>query len=527
MKRFLLLASSALLLLAIAPSIATAQNNIYQVKKSLVSNVQFHTTNYGIFGLNVFDSQPDFTVPRGSNKTYFFGSGLWVGAKKPVSTDGGITFENKKLSFITYNPNSGRSWAYPGTYRDATPATIVQPILYHSEEFNRTTGEELNPATSAKWPLWLAPGEETSPLYPGTPFLYSIPSPNDRPAFMNGVDEQFFSYYHDNSLGDYELGFQQAKDLGFPIGLQITQNVYAWKPGDLRENVVVIQYEVENVSNETLRDCYLSQVLDPDIGFAGNDRVSFYDANPLLHAGIIWSEDEGVDYGTLAMIMLEAPVVDANGFVDPNRRSLFRSSTDVNSFINWSIDEDPATPEERYDYIASKRLDLDNGPGDKRVLMGTKPFNMAPGDKAHFAIAFAVLEGVTPNSALEKKGSEAQTDAIPELEALATTLNREYYETSFQTSSVKDWEVSTLAAHIWPNPAKEEAVLRMNLTERSDLSIQIVDNLGRTLRTQQQGNVEAGEKTFRLDLAGLHNGSYLVVLEAGTERQTLRFNVVQ
>ncbi|MGE3801350.1 MAG: hypothetical protein AB7H80_10040, partial [Candidatus Kapaibacterium sp.] len=419
MKRFLLIASGALLLLAIAPSMTTAQNNIFQSKKSLVSNVEFYTSNYGIFGLNVFDPKPDFTVPRGSNKNYFFGSGLWVGAEKRVSTNGGITFENKKLSFITYNPNSGRSWAYPGPYHEVATPTIAEPVLYHSEEFNRTTGEALNPSVTAKWPLWLAPGEDISPLYPGTPFLYGIPSPGDRPAFMNGVDEQFFSYYHDKSLQNYEIGFREAQALGFPIGLQITQNVYAWKPGDLRENVVVIQYEVENVSNETLRGCYLSQVLDPDIGNAANDRVSFYDANPLLHAGIIWSENEGVDYGTLAIIMLEAPVVDGNGFVDENNRSLFRSSTDVNSFINWTIDIDPTTPEERYDFMASGQLDSDNGPGDKRVLMGTKPFNMGPGDKAHFAIAFAVLEGVTPDGTLEKKGPGAQATTLPELEALA------------------------------------------------------------------------------------------------------------
>ncbi|MGE3800865.1 MAG: T9SS type A sorting domain-containing protein, partial [Candidatus Kapaibacterium sp.] len=150
-----------------------------------------------------------------------------------------------------------------------------------------------------------------------------------------------------------------------------------------------------------------------------------------------------------------------------------------------------------------------------------------PGDKAHFAIAFAVLEGVTPDGTLEKKGPGAQATTLPELEALATKLHREYYETNFQTSSVRDWEASTLAAQIWPNPAKDQATVRMNLNERSDVSIQIVDNLGRTLRTQQQGNVEAGEKAFQLDFAGLQNGSYLVVVEAGTERQTLRVNVVE
>ena len=527
MRHHLSIACGLLLLYGLAPVESRGQDPIFEVGKSQISNVEFYTTNYGIFGLNPLDPYATFTVPRGSKQDYMFGSGLWVGARKPVSTDGGITFEEKKLSFITYNPNSGKSWAYPGTYHQTGTPTIAQPILYNSVNFDRTTGEELVPRTWAKWPLWMKSGEKTSPLFPGNVFLYGLPASNDRPAFMDGVDEQFFSYYHDKNLAVYEIGASQAQAFGYPIGLQITQNIYAWKRWDVRQNVVVIQYEVENMSNETLRDCYLAQVADPDIGSAINDRVSYYDANPLIHAGIAWSEQESADYGTLAMIMLEAPVVDAEGFVDESRRALFRSSDDVHTFINWIVDIDPGNHEERYDFMAEERRDRDNGPGDKRILMGSKPFNMRPGDKAHFAIAFAVLEGITPDGTLEVKGDKVQAGEIPALEELAATLHKEYYETSFLTSSVNHLEEVESGLRIWPNPAGDETTVRIDLSERSDVSLHIVDNLGRTVRTFVHSNEEPGERTFHLDLDNLESGSYLLSIDAGNEHRTARLNLVR
>ena len=188
---------------------------------------------------------------------------------------------------------------------------------------------------------------------------------------------------------------------------------------------------------------------------------------------------------------------------------------------------DPRTPEERYQFISTGSLDGDNGPGDKRVLMGTKPFSLRPGDKAHFAIAFVVLEGVTPNGTPSGKGNAPQTGTIPELETLATALHRQYYETSFQTSSVDDPETSELAARILPNPAEGETTIRMTLNERSDVSINLVDNLGRTVRSIRQPNVEAGQRTFRLDLADLPTGAYLVAIEAGGERRSTQLQVLR
>ena len=512
-----------LLLYITLPLSIAAQSNSFETKESQISNVEFYTSNYGIFGLDIANTKSGFHVPRGSDKNYLFGSGLWFGAKKTVSKDGGTTYEEAKLSFITYNPNSGRSWATPGEFFETLPRSKVLPIVYHSIEHNQETGQMLNGNGFPWWPLASKPGEQVTPLNPGH---FSL---DGGAAFMPGVDEQFFSYYSDNTLSQYEVGATQAQALGFPIGLQIQQNVYAWKPGDLRENVVVLQYEIENVSNKTLRDCYIAQTLDPDIGAAANDRASFYSIDPLLHAGIVWSEQSAgdQDYGTLAIIMLEAPVVDGDGFVNNSNRALFRSSGEVHSFINWIVDTEPHTVQERYDFLAYGKRDRDIGPGDKRVLIGTEPFNMAPGDKAHFAIALAVLEGVRPNVTEEEKENEVQTEAIPELESLSKTLHQEYYETHFQTSSVEDNRTQELTAQLWPNPTSTEATIHMILEERADVSIQVIDNLGREVHVLSLTNRQPGPLSHRLDLERLESGSYVVSVKAGNYHKTMQLSVVR
>lgn len=506
-----------------------------EILKSEISNVEFFASNYGVFGLDPQFTNKGLVVPRGSRKPYLYGSGIWFGARKQVSHDGGTTFEEEKLSFICYNPNTATSWATPGEFDGATPA--ADPILYHSTDYNQMTGTSIASASDPNWPLWLLPGEWTDPFYPGT----FVPRNADRtagggysrPAFMWGVHEQFFSRYHDGDLERYEIGEAQARDLGYPLGLQIQENVYAWSPGDPRQNVVILQYEITNISNDELRDCHIAQIVDFDIGAADNDRMTFYrlEERPELHTGIAWTEAEPTDYGVLAMVMLEAPVTDGEGFVDPNRRRLFLTDGRVGAFRNWSMEINPATPEERYDFMAENLLDADAGPGDRRALMGTESFHMAPGDRAYVAFAFAVLEGVTVNGAEIAKGPALQAGSIPELEGLVETLHEQYYETGFQeqASSTRDPVKridAGLAAEICRNAGSDDATLRVTLGDRADLVIRIVDNLGRVVGTDRIADA-GGTLSHRIDLHELESGSYLVSVEAGVYRTSLRMNVVR
>jgi hypothetical protein len=86
-----------------------------------VSNIEFFSSNYGIFGLNVIGNQAGGIWPRGSNKAYIFGGGIWFGARKVARDTSGQIIKTsegidslRKMAVISYNPNSGASWMVPG-----------------------------------------------------------------------------------------------------------------------------------------------------------------------------------------------------------------------------------------------------------------------------------------------------------------------------------------------------------------------------------------------------------------------------
>ncbi len=180
--------------------------------------------------------------------------------------------------------------------------------------------------------------------------------------------------------------------------------------------------------------------------------------------------------------------------------------------------------------MAAGVLDGDTGPGDKRALIGSKPFNMAPGDKAYFTLALAVLEGVSVNGT-EIKGPVPQGTQIPELETLVQRLHEQYYVTGFSGSVSSATESDNgkvvLAAAVSPNPGADNALLTLTLAEPSDLRIRIIDNLGRTVRTEQLNDLTPGTVRHPLDLGTIPSGSYLVSVETGAEQRSLRLTVVR
>ena len=302
--------------------------------------------------------------------------------------------------------------------------------------------------------------------------------------------------------------------------------MFSWKPDLDNQNVVILQYQIVNASNDSLRDCYVAQATDFDIGQLDNDHMRFYFARPKLRTGIAWTDPEQEDYGALALIILEAPVTDSVGFVDNANRQLFYSSGAVGSFIDWTDENDPHTPQERYDFMASGKIDGDSGAGDKRVLMGSEKFNMAPGDTAFFAFAFAVIDGIDPSRTQRGKGAMIFSDQIPELEQLTSRLLEQYYITGFNHTTTSVW--GQLREHqsefdptpkIRPNPTNGDAILSATLNTAG--------NLGRTVRTETFTTTQTGELEHSLLLTGLPQGSYFVTITCGAKRHTVRLNIVR
>lgn len=377
------------------------------LRRNTVSKVQFMITNYGIFGLDVARNQGGGFWPRGSGNEYIFGGGIWFGA---IKVKDGVP---RKLSVISYNPNSGASWMTPGSIDDGeqadrTPDAVLKNRVYMSTDFIRANGIPRNATDGPNWPIWDSDPNDTlanrSVIKDRTRYLghyiNDISKRNSStypkgPAFIS--QEDIFTIYKDTDLRAYELGEDAAKNEGYPLRLQFEQTVYTWGFGEYA-NFYFIRFNIINRSSDTLYECWMAPAFDFDLAYvlnaqsgAGNDRVSYYFSDTTLNLAYQWTNtdrgERGRRFGYVGMTFLESPAVDGQGFIRHDKLYYtLPEQLGLQTFRNWVIDVDPKTPIERYDFMASRARDGDTGPGDKRFLMATGPFNMVPGDTARVVV---------------------------------------------------------------------------------------------------------------------------------------------
>ncbi len=423
------------------------------LQQNTVSNLQFYTTNYGIFGLNTaaLSNQGGGYWPRGSVNQYIFGGGIWFGCRKTL-TDTSST--PRSLCSITYNPNSGKGWYVPGRIYEEGPQPdklaaynmdadlndVDSYRLYFSTDYNRASGEALDGLErTPNWPIWDDGGKEDT-LKVDRYFGHYIEEKSRRnretyskgPAFISGED--IFATYKDTDLSRYEDGPAKARAAGYPLYLQYEQWIYSWGFGDYRD-FIFLRYDITNYSPDTLRDCYLAPVLDVDLGRApytsygaANDRTRFYKEDSTLNLAVQWTNTDrgelGYGFGYLGFDFLESPAVvtyydsievtrpdsttyikvvknndnwtEESGLPMPNTirkdKKWYTNEEQLGlvTMNNWNIADDKIQHADRYNYLARGVLDEDNGPGDKRFMMATGPFHVLPKDTFRTVVAIVL-----------------------------------------------------------------------------------------------------------------------------------------
>lgn len=425
------------------------------VQENTVSSIQFYTTNYGIFGYDVKNSRGGGYWPRGSVNQYVFAGGVWFAAMKPHYEDGSM----RKYVSITYNPNNGNSWMVPGRIEDG-PLEYTDKYkehrVYFSTDFNAGEGTPFDANDGPNWPVWDASQNETDTLKANRYFGYYVYDNTLRkrstypkgPAFIS--QEDIFCVFKDTDLSNYDGGAGRRSQEGYPLKLQFEHTIYSWGFGDYKD-FIFLRYDIQNKSSDTLFNCWLAPVLDIDIGLkqnsqqaASNDRVDFYRPDESLNLAYQWSNPDmregGRGFGYLGFDFLESPAVKKiegtidttiNGvsgnycwqcsnwetiqgsevctekiyfmsseadFVRKDKRAYSnREQLGLVTFRNWPIELDPKEDDERYNFISAKVKDGDNGPGDKRFMMATGPFNVMPGDTVRTVYAIILANPAVQN----------------------------------------------------------------------------------------------------------------------------------
>lgn len=376
---------------------------VFDVQKNTISNIDFYTSNYGIFGLDVARSLGGGVWPRGSQNQYIFGGGIWFAAKKPYKPHPDSAETMRKYVIVSYNPNSGKSWLVPGRIEDGdylNKDDIYKYRTVFSIDF-KGDGTPIQANDKYNWPIWDDSPEDTLKLnrYFGH-FIYQDGMRNTTsypkgPAFISGED--IFATFKDTDLNYYEGGVSKMTQYGYPLRIQFEKTIYSWGFGDYKD-FIFLRYDMINKSGQDLEECWLAPVMDVDIalttnsrGGASNDRVKYYDKEDTLNLAVQWSNSDAGErnrgFGYLGFDFLESPAVDQSGYIRKDKR-FYNNKEQIGlvTFRNWSIEEDKQESEERYNYIASSIRDGDTGPGDKRFLMATGPFSMRSGDTARVVV---------------------------------------------------------------------------------------------------------------------------------------------
>jgi hypothetical protein len=95
------------------------------------------------------------------------------------------------------------------------------------------------------------------------------------------------------------------------------------------------------------------------------------------------------------------------------------------------------------------------------------------------------------------------------------------------TTAVEQITEANINSNIYPNPAVDEAMLSFSLGSQSNVTITIVDGLGRTVSTVADKSMNAGMQSVSINTAGLATGVYNVMIHTDGGTFTQRMSVVK
>ena len=90
------------------------------------------------------------------------------------------------------------------------------------------------------------------------------------------------------------------------------------------------------------------------------------------------------------------------------------------------------------------------------------------------------------------------------------------------TNEIVDQSIS----RIYPNPTSGLTNIEINLEESSDVNLQVLDLMGRTITSQNLGTL-SGNNRMVYDVSELNDGIYLFRVTAGDKVATKKITVVK
>ncbi|MFZ4771630.1 MAG: T9SS type A sorting domain-containing protein [Ferruginibacter sp.] len=107
-----------------------------------------------------------------------------------------------------------------------------------------------------------------------------------------------------------------------------------------------------------------------------------------------------------------------------------------------------------------------------------------------------------------------------------TTFLRDSIVNILNSSSLNSYSLLTTSLKFYPNPASDALYIELNLKEKSQITLEIIDITGRKINTIINEKLAAGAFAPKADISFLQNGSYFLKLTTQGVVSTKSFNIL-
>ena len=373
-----------------------------------VNSINMWVTNYGSFAWDIAGGPAGLVYPKGTAKTAVFASGLWLGATVGAEVRTTVAEYSQE-----YDPGIMIGGTYDNPNRPEYKVYKVARFTGNPEDTAHVTRVSSYPDDELVHHAWSEYVAGAAPF--GAPLrTYRLPYQDVvAPADTDSVDvvgpdvlgdQMLWCVYNDANPAVH----QNMKTA--PLGVEVQQTTFGFNRQGALGNTVFVKFKIINKGANTLDNMFASLWSDPDLGGASDDLVG---CDTTLSLGFCYNATNNDQlYGA------EPPAVGYDFFLGPvNALGDTLPLTSFNKYINGT---DPGAFDETYNYMqgflpdGSDLIDpltglvtkffhpgdpvtgsgwLDSNPADRRFLLNSGPFTMAPGDTQEVVGAIIIGQG--------------------------------------------------------------------------------------------------------------------------------------
>jgi hypothetical protein len=531
-------------------------------------NTTFRTD--GTFNLDKITFTSDvagfiWPVSAASRLTADFATGLWIGAKVGTAHElrTAIAFYNSHFTpgNIPVQGQVPPSSVCNDPLFKGYHVQLTDPNLTNGGSVVKNAGGREYTITYDAWSTW--------PVDKGAPYVEVNAIPGYQPGFnadRPGIgettarpDEIVFMMYMDytnctNALHTSDVSLPGGT---LPLGAEVQQIAFAFNTPGIT-NLYFTKWKITNRSSNTWDSTYISIVDDADIGDGSDDAAG---CDSVKGIGFIYNADNSdAVYGSappvIAYKMLQGPMVYTGIQTDTAKlpygnyvgyKVLGLSGYNVFANSNDPCLGDPSTAAAGYDfmrgrngcgnaminYVTNKPTNFkysgdavnrsgwfDSTSGDKRQLMNSGPFTLAPG----------ATQNIVTGSVIGRGASNYASISLAF--ALCDTAKNNYFR-SFGGTPIGLSPISTEVPNgfalyqNYPNPFNPATKIKFSIPfvgngrDRS-VHLDIYDALGREITVLVNENLAPGTYAADFDASKLPSGVYFYRLSAGEYNQTMK-----